>query len=257
MTSLKKNTEELVEYFQTTNNSDELLDKYKNFLNKYHQILCYGTIDFNNYDIRTFLCCYIKDKDDRSSMLRGKYHSTEDISNGYEVVKYIQQAFKGYESIEIYHELIIPFLECARRYKAMNKSFNSYLYKTYRYELMRHINSILFQRFNKLQPSSNETEVEVVLIEDMQELKLELDEDISLNHPDWLNGAKADKPFNQFTREERLILTKYYLENYTDKDIGRLVGRNRKSINRSRLRVVRKIKGDIQRGEIKWIRLLH
>lgn len=256
MKSFKKGSETLIKEFQEASLADELLDKYKNFLSKYHQLLYKGVIDFNNYDIRKFLSCYLKDSDERRSFLKGKYHSKQDVANGYRILSYIRQAFQGFTSREVYHELIIPFLECAKRYRYINKSFNSYLYNTYRYELVRHINSILFQRFNVKHPLIEKHHIEIELKENVDELKIELDDDLSLNHPHWLNGKKTNDPFKQFTREERLILVKYYMEDYTDKEIGRLIGKHRKSVNRMRLKAIRKIKEDISKGEIKWIKLM-
>lgn len=256
MTSLKRDTESLVKDYQEGHDGEELLSKFNNFLNKYHQLLYHGVIDFNNYDIRSFLSCYLKDKEERSSLLKGKYHSTQDVTNGYKISKYLQQAFKNYSAAEVFHELVIPFLECAKRYKDMNKGFASYLYNSYRYELVRHINSILFQRFNEIYPLNHDVNFEIILEEDMDRLQIDMDDDLVLNHPEWLSGKTAEPPFQQLTRQDRLILIKYYMEDYTDKEIGRLVGRHRKSINRTRLRVVEQLKKEIMKGEIKWIRWL-
>lgn len=250
MKSLKNDTELLVEEFQQSNNSEALLLQYQPFINKYMMLFTSSTIPFKYYDIRYFLSFYLKDKEDMRSLRRGKYHSKEDISNANRITTYLKQAFEGYEDEEIYHELIIPFLECAKRYKFEGRTFNAYLYRTYKYALMRHINSLLFNRFT-IQDVSMQTPEQSILDqlsekEEEPQLKIELDDLLSLNHPLWLAGVDTKEPFKQFTREERLILVKYYMEKNTDKEIGRLVGRNRRSINRSRLRAIRKLENEVK-----------
>ena len=246
--------EKLVKEIHDGKDPSELIGQYDNFINKYLRMFTHGTIDFSNYDLRMFLSCYIKNETDRRNLRRGKYHSKQDYANAYEVLNYLQQAFEDYESREIYHELVIPFLICIKRYTFMNKSFSKYLYSTYRYELLRHINNLIFQRAKVTEMSQPSVELEINIKE---EEEMYFDDDLKLNHPYWLNGKDTLDPFNQFRREERLILVKYYLEKYTDQEIGRLIGRNRRSVNRSRLRVIRKLEDDIRGGQVKWSRWIH
>ncbi|CDQ41759.1 sigma-70 family RNA polymerase sigma factor [Virgibacillus salexigens] len=247
----KTDIELLVKSYQEEKESEALVKQFSNFINKYYKLFTFENIDFSNYDIRYFLSCYLADNVDRKSLRRGKYHSKQDISNAYSVLKYLKQAFKSLDHEDIYHEVLIPFLECANRYKDMNKSFSAYIYEAYKYELIRHIKELMRHQHTSqvMLPNCNESDDEL-----SDNLHIELEEDLILNHPFWLNGINAQYPFSELTREGRLILTKYYLERNTDKQIGRLIGKNRRSVNRSRLRIVRQIQDKISQGEVKWAR---
>lgn len=233
-------------------NNGELIKKYHNFLNKYYVMFAEGVINFENYDLRYFLSCYLKDKEDRRSLRKGKYHSKEDIANAYHVLKYLKKAFIGFNNKEIYHELLIPFLKCVNDYQEKNSHFKNYLYKTYKYNLMRHLNTLLFKRHGYIE--SEKFFVSFPKDEEEKENTLVMDPGLELHHPLWLKGETARDPFNKFTREERLILIKYYLESKTDKEIGRLIGKSRKYINRKRNKIVNDIKEKLDRKEIKWAR---
>lgn len=253
MKSSRKDVNELVRLYQEENNAMPLLNHFQYHFDKYYTLLGLGIFNVRSYEMRSFLSNYIHDKEKRSRLL-GKYYTKEDVKDAKLILKYLMQAFKGYEKQEIYHELIIPFLVCAKRYQVKNSTFRSYLYKTYQYELMRHLNSILFQSFHAYTQGPIYTDFEMPF-EEQETLDIFLEADLELNHPDWLTGKTATFPFNQFDREGRLILNKYYIEQYTDKEIGRLIGKNRRSVNRSRLRMVRKLQEMAQRREIKCIRL--
>jgi DNA-directed RNA polymerase specialized sigma24 family protein len=256
-----RDSDKQVMHYQKTGDAEPLIQKYANFLNKYYRLLAEETIDFSNYDIRYFISCYIADKQIRAG-LRGKYYSNKHKAMAYQVLKQIKQAFEGYSKQEIKHELIIILLKCAKRYQPEGKTFTKYLYRSFRYGLIRRIDKLLKNKsvdtsvhyFDEVHEGINWEEQSIERMD--QKLKIELDEDLALNDPLWLKGEKADNPFKQLTREERLILAKYYYEEYTDKQIGQLLGRNPKSIHRIRKRCVRKLEDMIRRGEIKWIRLL-
>ena len=224
-------------------------------------------IDFNSYEIRYFLSCYMNNKKERQSIRRGKYQKGKDKAKAYKILNNLCQAFafheinEDLEKDEIYHELLIPFLEIAHKYKNQGKSFGSYLKASYKFELKRHLDYMLNHRRKKNQlfyydDVYNEQEnFEETCIEKINpSFIVHLDEDLVLNDPQWIQGKTASYPFDQLTIQQRLILAKYYYEGYTDKEIGQLIGRNLKSINRIRKKLECRIRSLIQKGEIKYIK---
>jgi DNA-directed RNA polymerase specialized sigma24 family protein len=255
--------QEVLEY-QQTGDSKPLLDKYQNFINKYLRMFAHDVIDFENYDLRYFLSCYLKDKNDIRSLRRGKYHSQEIKSRAYGILHRLKKAFVQHEYNhhhryhEIESELIVPFLHLAKRFKGTG-DFSKYLYGAYRFELKRHLDQLLVTMRDIedifFYDSIYSNGIEALEEKMDQPFSIELDDDLKLNDPNWLLGFTAAAPFDSFTREERLILAKYYYEEYTDKEIGQLIGRNPKSINRVRNNLKVKLEKRIHRGEVKWIRL--
>src|SRR5699024_2466636 len=220
--------------------TQQLLLKYEPFINKYLYLFHAKNIDFNNYDIRFFLSCYIKDKSSRSRLRKKSYRKKSDIALAHKVLNYLCQAFKDHNKQELYHELIIPFLSCLKRYEERDVGFQKYIYVSYKYELIRHINKLLFQNFKTIPADLETVEVKTENENDF----MFLDAEFELNHPDWLRGKTCMPIFKNLTREDRLILIKYYLESYSDKKIGQLIGKSRKTINRTRHKAISKIKNE-------------
>jgi RNA polymerase sigma factor (sigma-70 family) len=255
--------EELVRYYQETGQCEELIQAYQNFIQKYHDMFVTGVIDFTNYDLRKFLACYIDNKDLVRSLCRGKFHSREVIVKAHEVLRRIRKAFTGYEPDEIYHELLILFLECAKNYEDIGKNFSGYLFHSYRYHLKRWIDNRLLDAIDE----TNETYKESLeindddSIEDSMEItyvnrpfKVDVHEQMDLNNVLWLNGIVCGELFKDFTYTERYILVKLYQDHLSVKEIAQLTGLNPFSIYKIRRRLVSKLNEKRRNGEIKWMR---
>lgn len=253
--------------YQATGISDPLIKQFKNFLNKYSSMISNENIDFSNYDVRSFLSCYVKEREIKSNLKRGRFHSSKTVETAYRVLRYVKWALRKHKPQEVEAEILIPFLRCARSYQQKGKTFSSYLYQTYRYELKRHIDSLTVDILDQegvlfFDVWHDDYDWEVVDI-DSQLLQLdrfnlndlEMDEGLELSHPDWIHKDKSLPPFDTFKSHERYILVKYYYENYTDKEIARMLPYNPKSIHRIRMRLVNQLMKMYQEGELRWIRL--
>jgi DNA-directed RNA polymerase specialized sigma24 family protein len=257
----KKDSDNEVLYYQQTNDASTLVDKYHNFLKKYHQLLTTGYINFHSYDLRFFLSTFIRDPLLRKEIRRGKFHSKRCKQEAKRVVQWIQQAFEGMSSEEIWHELIEVFLKSAKKYQPKGTTFTKYLYSSYRHDLRRHIFRLLeqhhpYQTIRYFDPMyhNNKMDEEKLIQRILAPFHAEMEDDFALSHPLWIKGDYAVEPFKSLSKEERLILAKYYYEKRTDKEIGRLLGRHPKSIQRIRSRLIKKLTQMAKRGEIKWIR---
>ena len=141
----------------------------------------------------------------------------------------------------------------AKRYKVMGKSFCGYVYNSYCYEVARHIKSYLADMINihykNLCYDDTLNGVEVPF-----ELDDFLYED-ALGNPDhtWVSGVNCSDLFKDLTPLERKIIIKYYLENYTDKQIAKEFSVHMNTINQRRKAATRHIaeKYGIKLDEIK------
>jgi DNA-binding CsgD family transcriptional regulator len=257
-----KDADKEVIQYQQTGDATQLLKKYDNFIKKYYQLITTGDINFQNYDIRMFLSYFLPDPELRKELRKGKYHSRKCKKEAKNAAEQIKHAFSELSKEEILHELIVLFLKCAQKYQKKGTTFSKYLYNAYRHELKRKVLELWKQNkpnrtiyyFDSVYKNQKQESEDQLIQKIEAPFRIELDEDLVLNHPLWLKGYYANDPFKQFTREERLILAKYYYEEYTDKEIGRLLGRNPKSIHRIRKRLITKLENMARRGEIKWIR---
>ncbi|MCD7910905.1 sigma-70 family RNA polymerase sigma factor [Bacillus velezensis] len=249
-------TDDFVFEYQNTGDSSKLVPQYKNFLNKYISLLWNDTIDFNNYDIRCFIACFIEDSEIRMNLRRGKFHSNETKKTAQQVLHRLRFKIRNHSFDELQSELIIPFLSCAAMYKSQGRSFEKYLYVAYKYELKRHLDALKLDILDRQGVLYIDVAEENDWKEKMpEELIIHFDTDLELNDPRWIYGDKASKPFSCLKPHERYIMAKYYFERYTDKEIAKMLPYNPKSIHRIRMRVKRKILDMYQKGEINWIRL--
>jgi len=266
--------DDLVLEYQQTGNSQPLIDSYRNYILKYYKMFRYKIIDFDNYDIRRFLSCYIRSKDITRNLRRGpKYHKSETIAAAYRVLQRISRVFDGYELFdppsdnempydELFSELVMVFLECARDYKEQGVGFKRYLYKTYRYRLKKHIDSKLFDAGDaerggykdaffskKIVPFSEE-----IINRTEQPLPIRQELHADLNNENWFLGYGCGEPFKSMTYRQRRILVEYYECGYSDKEIARSIGLNPVYIGQIRRELVQRLRSMRLKGEIKWLR---
>ena len=242
--------------YQNTGDSSKLVSQYKNFLNKYTSLLWNDAIDFSNYDVRCFLACFIDDKELRTNLRKGKFHSSETKKAAQQVLQGLRFKIRNHSFNELRSELIIPFLSCASMYKSQGRSFQKYLYVAYKYELKRHLDSIKLDMMDRQGVMYIDIADETEWKDDVpEELVIHFDKGLELNDPGWIHGDKANEPFSSLKPHERYIMAKYYFERYTDKEIAKMLPYNPKSIHRIRMRIKRKLQDMYHRGEIKWIRL--
>lgn len=248
-------------YFQQTGDSTPLIEEYQQFLLNYYHLFVYGNPKFiRNASVYKFLNLYIKKTEEDYVNMRTQKEKID------YVIRMLHGRFANYvrnkdlNKDEMYRELLIPFLSIAKKYvQQPDKSFMNYVAGAYHFELYHHIKEMMISVDQQYQIpyddyyNGNGFEHEEI-VESTEEIIIDLDEDLKLNHPDWLTGKKASEPFKSMTTMERLILVKYYNEDYTDKMIGRLVGRNLKSINRVRNRLLTKLENHLEKGELaKWM----
>lgn len=248
--------DQLVLAYQRRNESEPLVEGFKNFLNKYVSLIWDDIIDYSNYDVRCFLASYIPERELRVNLYRGKYHSTETKRAAYKALQTIRFKLRKHNLQELQAEMLIPFLQCAGRYKRKGSSFEKYIYVAYKYQLKRHLKKIeldlIDQQGIMYQEVGHELNWE---IETPQKPFITLDDGLELNDPNWIHGDKASKPFAKFKAHERYIMAKYYYENYTDREIARMLPYNPKSIHRIRMRAKKHFINLYEKGELKWIRL--
>lgn len=253
----------LVQAYQQTGECSELLSNYHNFIGKYYNMFKTGQIDFKNYDIRRFLACFIPEKDMVQNLCRGKFHSRETIYKAQQVLRNISIAFDDYDPQEIYNELVIIFLECAKDYKEIGAGFSHYIYHVYRYRLKKYIDIKMYDchdantgEYRDIYCTIDDRQLDSILELKYYDnpLNLEVDEHTDLNNLLWLNGVSCGELFKDLTYNERYILVKAYEDGMDDKEIARLNGFHHRSIYRIRKRIIEHFREKRIRGEIKCIR---
>lgn len=249
--------DEYVLHYQSTKDAAPLLAQYEQFLNKYYQLLAKQVIDYHNYDIRCFIACYIKEEETIKDLRASGHYKKQTMESAQLVVQQLHSKIRSYQSKEIYHELVIPFLQIASIYQPIGVGFEKYAYKTYKYHLKRHLDEIKWDvldsrnllYLDEKDEEHWEEEIEVIDALSYQERPMS-----DLLAPDWIHGDLAEAPFDQLSSHERFVLVRYYDEGWTDKEIARKLPYHPKSIHRMRARIVKTFHELVDQKVIKHIR---
>ncbi|QHW35836.1 hypothetical protein GZH47_33635 (plasmid) [Paenibacillus rhizovicinus] len=273
-------SDELIKAYQASGKSDDLVAAYKYFILKYYMLFRKKHIDFENYDIRQFMSCYIRNPEHVKSLRRGpKYQSAEARAAAYRMLSLIVKVFEDYDWARIpldyrdseikdfipyddlYNELVMIFLGCAKDYVDQGAGFQRYVYKTFRYRLKHHIDAKMYDASDSSSTYSDMMQAGqrvpfVDSLMDTIENPLQLDPDIQddLNNENWFNGYGNGDLFKDLSYMQRRVLVKYYECGYKDKDIARDIGYNPVYIGKVRRDLVEHFRDMRKRGEIKWLR---
>jgi hypothetical protein len=223
-----------------------LIKKFYPLFKKYLTILKNGQINFNNYEQRLFIVLFM----DSVSLKRALYKKAP-ISKEYKQIifqkfNFIRETYGYLEEDEILTDLYVLFLNLAKRYKPMARSFCCYVFNTFKYEVYRHIQAFTRNPLNihyktisyedcAAQPSW-EIEMNSYSIED----QLSTDKD---GLPDifWISGFNCAPCFQKLTPLERKIIIMYYLEQKNDRQISDEIGMHINTCNQKRRHAVKLI----------------
>lgn len=253
----------LVRLYKDSGDSAGLIEQYEPFLSSYFSLFKRGDLNLKNRSLRIFVSKFIG----ASDVEKGKYANSFKYADNREEYGTYAATIVGrmaslLEEDELRQDLIITLLTLAKRYEFMGRNFTAYLSVAFPHEFYRQIRHLhLHVTMNTKSyhdPDNGDVEMPTTSIESDSKLILNLDGDFELMHPEWLSGETASEPFKSMTRRERYIIAKYYEAKFfnqriSDRIIGQTLGRNVKSINRTRGRVLERLEPIWERGEAKWL----
>lgn len=221
----------------------QLLEKFYPLFKKYLGILKNGQINFNNYEQRMFIILFM----DSATLKRALYKKAPVPKDYKQIIfqkfNFIKETYGYLDEEEIITDLYVLFLNLAKRYKPMARSFCCYVFNTFKYEVFRHIQSFTRNPLNIHYRSisyedcaskgSSMLELQSYNIED----QICTDED---GLPDyfWISGHNCAPCFKDLTPLERKIIIKYYLEQKNDKQIAAETGMHINTCNQKRRHAV-------------------
>ena len=220
---------------QTVNPSFELLERFSPLFKKYLALIKHNQIDFNDMEQKSFVSLFMDDKILRR-MLNRKVTPNSYKSDIYQKSNFIKETYGVNNEEDIMYDLYICFLNVARRYKQMGKNFCAYLYNVYKHEVARFIKayiknplSIPYKNF-QYEDFINGSE-DMLIIEEQDSYYESL---TGLPDMSWILGETCSNEFLLLTPLQRKIIIKYYLEDWSDRQIAESMGIQTSSINSKR-----------------------
>ena len=239
--------EELVLSYQKYLNSDEkykcdeyaleLINRFGPLFKKYMLLIKHNQIDFNDMEQKSFISLFMDDRVLRR-MLNRKVTPPQYKSDIYSKSNFIRETYGSNSEEDIQYDLYICFLNVARRYKQIGKNFCAYLYNVYRHEVSRFIKAYIknplaipYKNF-QYEDFINGAEDNIDMSE---ELEISYYESITgLPDLSWMLGETCATEFLFLTPIQRKIMVKYYLEDWSDRQIAESMGLQTSSINGKR-----------------------
>lgn len=218
------------------NPTDVLLERFSPLFKKYLTLVKYNQIDFNDMEQKSFISLFVDDRVLRR-MLNRKVTPPSYKSEIYQKSNFIKETYGINNEEDILYDLYICFLNVARRYKQIGKNFCAYLYNVYKHEVARFIKayiknplSIPYKNF-QYEDFINGSE-DTFLIEEQENSYYE--SITGLPDMSWLLGDTCSTEFLFLTPLQRKIMVKYYLEDWSDRQIAESMGVQTSSINGKR-----------------------
>lgn len=218
------------------NPTDVLLERFSPLFKKYLTLVKYNQIDFNDMEQKSFISLFVDDRVLRR-MLNRKVTPPSYKSEIYQKSNFIKETYGINNEEDILYDLYICFLNVARRYKQIGKNFCAYLYNVYKHEVARFIKayiknplSIPYKNF-QYEDFINGSE-DAFLIEEQENSYYE--SITGLPDMSWLLGDTCSTEFLFLTPLQRKIMVKYYLEDWSDRQIAESMGVQTSSINGKR-----------------------
>lgn len=234
--------------------SQKIVDAFTLFLNKYMYLLKGGgPVSLGDPSIRRFISLYIKDPRSRraieSVMFRSKVRS-----EAYKTMNFLRQLFEPYDAEDLWNDLVVTLLTLASRYKSPDNQprFHMYVEKTFHYAAYRALTQwtkdVIWWGWDDIGTirADEEPSFEPPPPPD-RNLIFRSDEDDPKIDNNWVLGLTASDEFQELTALERRILKLYYVDGYSDQQIGEFLGVGRSTVNRKRREIKEKIKHKLNR----------
>jgi hypothetical protein len=215
----------------------ELLERFSPLFKKYISLIKHNLIDFNDAEQKSFVSLFMDDQVLRR-MLNRKVTPPKYKTEIYQKSNFIKETYGDNPEEDILYDLYICFLNVCKRYKQVGKNFCAYLHNVYKYEVARFIKAYIknplavpYKNF-QYEDYINGIEDEDIFVEEQEDSYYESITGLPDNT--WILGETCGTEFLFLSSLQRKIIIKYYLEDWSDRQIAESLGVQTSSINGKR-----------------------
>ena len=216
--------------------AEDLLNRFTPLFKKYMLLIKHNQIDFNDMEQKSFVSLFM-DYIALRRVLNRKVTPPSYRADIYMKSNFIKETYGSCSEQDIINDLYICFLKIARRYKQVGKNFCAYLYNVFKHEVARmiksHIKNPLFIPYKNLQyedyVNGSEDKYQIDIYEDTY-----YESYTGLPDMSWILGDTCGFEFVYLSPLQRKILVRYYLEDWSDRQIAESMGVQTSMINLKR-----------------------
>lgn len=229
----------------------EILNVFDNFLKKYVSLIYYGKYNINDYDIRRFICLFIKDPSLRFSVMKNKINS-HIIRQVNEIMHGIQYMAKRYgEEEDIRQTVDMTFFQCIHRYERKGPiPFSGFLYSYFFYLLKKNVDTFLIDQLGRKtfplladeDDGSDDGEMVVGFKADPVNISIEQMLSVDEINSFWVLGKNVMPPFDSLSIQERQLLKWKYVDGKKSSEISAKINEHPNTVREHIIKIRKKIK---------------
>jgi len=223
--------------------ASELLEKFKLLFKKYVILIKTAHIDWDDAEQKAFVLTFM-DEPALKRALRRERATSEFRTPIYRKFNFVRETYGHLPEQDIVLDLQVIFMTLAKRYKQMGKSFCGYIYRSFKYEVSRHIKNFTANPGNIHYRNTLYQDYMVVVEEKSIETDFDdqfYENNIGIPDTSWISGANCSDLFHVLNSMERRILVKYYVENWNDRQIAEQYQIHINTVNQKRRQAVTKL----------------
>lgn len=221
---------------ESKNAANLLINRFSPLFKKYVTLIKYGQIDFDDFEMKQFICLFI-DNYELKKALNRKKQTSEQKSEIYRKFNFVLETYGQLLEEDILSDLYMCFLTVGKRYKQVGKNFCAYVYNVYRHEVGRHIKKFIQNPLNV--QYKNYRYEDCINGEHDVHIKSTYEDNYyesitGLPDHTWISGQSCNDIFSTLSTTQRKILIKYYLEDWNDRQISENTGTHINTVNQKR-----------------------
>lgn len=257
---MTKNVNEYLFDYQVNGECVALIEHFKPFIYTYVKLISTGYLDMYHKHLRYFIALSVQEDETRKRIRYNKNMTERDWKAVKHTIKYIKSYFYFYSEEDIFNELLIPFLRMSKQYKFIQIDFTTYAFYNFNFFIKHYLREITkepndFVERTNWYNGNAEMLVDLNSFEKQKILFEESEQDIDVHDYRFMRGDKCAGIFSGFTNIQRFILVHKYIDKWTDKQIAEHLGMHINSIQRARVKLVKKLKQLMEQGEIRCLRI--
>jgi DNA-directed RNA polymerase specialized sigma24 family protein len=206
--------------------SEELLKRFNPLFKKYLLLIKHNQIDWNDMEQKSFISLFM-DNIVHRRVLNRKVTPISYRADIYDKSNFIKETYGTNSEEDIMNDLYICFLKIAKRYKQMGKNFCAYLYNVFKHEVARMIKAqiknplcVPYKNFQYEDYVNNNDDPEFITVYE----DLYYEQNTGLPDISWIFGDTCGFEFTFLTSLQRKVLVRYYLEDWSDRQIADSLG---------------------------------
>lgn len=239
--------------YQVKGESETLISLFNHLINDYVVLVHYGQADLSKKHIREFITYFVSDKMNRTLIKGRKLMGQEAHEVLNEAVIRIKRYFNFEYEDETFNEILIPFLDIAKRYEHDRMDFRFFIMKHFGKYLKQH----MITHHNGYDPIHRAKHYNYFVQYDDIQIKQTLfgdeffttEDDDDLTELSFISGENL-KIFGDLSVRHRRLMYMKYIRHMRDEDIAYELNMHEKSVQRAKRTIVKALWEGIVSREI-------